>query len=104
MDEPYILAIRDLNAALGAMGIEAVVIGGVAVSLIATPRYTEDIDAMILFDVASTNDLLIALEAHGFRPRFPGMAEFAMQARLVTVVHGPTGTVVDVMLGCMPFE
>lgn len=104
MDEPYLAALRDLNAALNDLGIEAVVIGGVAVSLMAQPRYTEDVDAIILFDVEAVNDLLASLDAHSFHPRFAGMAEFATQARLVTVVHEPTRTVVDIMLGCMPFE
>ena len=32
------------------------------------------------------------------------MAELAREARMITVLHEATGTVVDIALACMPFE
>ena len=102
--DAQILAIRDLTTALDSIGLPGVLIGGVAVSLVAVPRYTGDVDALVVFDAARVTELLNALQEHGYEARFSGMAEFAAQARLVTMVHLATGTVVDLALGCMPFE
>jgi hypothetical protein len=97
-------AIRDLNLAFDELGIRSVVIGGVAVSLLANPRHTDDIDTVILCDTDMAAAILNVLLQHGFRPRFADMEELARQARMVTVEHVGSGTVVDIALGCMPFE
>jgi predicted nucleotidyltransferase len=104
LDSPFAPAIRNLNEALAALGVEVVLIGGAAVSLLAPARYTRDIDALVIFDVADVEDLVAEVERHGFRPRFAGMAEVAKQARVVAIVHDATGVPVDILLGCMPFE
>lgn len=104
LDDEVAVTVRDLLAALSDLNVTAVIIGGVAASLLATPRFTHDVDALILFDTADAEVVLQALERHGFRAAFSGMIEFAQQARLVTVRHTGTGVVADVALGCMPFE
>ena len=103
-DNPLLVAARDLVTALAELGLAPAIIGGVAVSLIAEPRHTDDLDALIVFDTADADALLAALDRHGFNPRFSDMADLARRARMVTMIHNRTGTVVDIALGCMPFE
>ncbi|MBM3494430.1 MAG: hypothetical protein FJX72_08945 [Armatimonadetes bacterium] len=104
LDEPRAAALRDLDAALAEVGHECVLIGGVAVSLVARARNTHDIDAMVVFDTARLTDLIAALGTHSFRPLFSGMEEAARDTRIAPVVHSPTGIKADLALGCMPFE
>jgi hypothetical protein len=102
-DDIRLLALRDLAAACD-LGSVAVVIGGVAVSLLARPRYTHDIDALFMLDTEDVQALMAALVNHGFRPRFGGWEQVAIEARIVAVVHKASGITADIALGCMPFE
>ncbi len=97
-------AAQDLATALSAYGLDHTFIGGIAVSLLGQPRQTQDIDALVIFDTAEISGLLELLIKRGFSPRFSGMAELAVQARLISMIHDATGSVVDIALGCMPFE
>ncbi len=104
VDEPHIAALDSLAAALLELQISAVIIGGVAVSLIAHPRFTRDVDALIMFDTSEIEVLILALKRHEFEPLFPDMAAVAISNRVAAVRHVPTGITVDIALGCMPFE
>ena len=104
VDNPLLEAAVDLVSALAQMGIVPTFVGGVAVSLIAKPRYTGDLDALIIFDADNVDTLLNTLDRHGFRARFEGMAEFARRVRMVSLAHEGTGSIVDVRLGNLPFE
>jgi hypothetical protein len=84
-DRLLLLAARDLIAALQEMGLVPTVIGGVAVSLMTQSRHTDDVDVQILFDTENAPALLEKLTNNGFQPRFPGMAELARQARMITM-------------------
>ena len=103
LDELHAATIRDLDAAFAEIGVIGVIIGGVAVSLLASPRYTADVDSLLLYDTSEVDDLVCELERHNFRPAFSGMVDVAKQARVVAVVHA-TGIRVDIALGCLPFE
>src|SRR5437016_5975263 len=81
-----------------------VIIGGVAVSLLANPRYTKDVDAMLMLDSSEIEQFLESANQHGFVPRFSGMAEFGRQSRLLVLEHKPTGVTVDIPVGTTPFE
>src|SRR5258708_38120603 len=104
LNEAFVEAIRALESAFETLGVTGVIIGGAAVSLLAVPRYTEDLDALILFDNSKASILLNVLHKYDFEPRFDGMADLALRARMVTVLHVPTNMVADIALGCMPFE
>ena len=102
--DSLLLAAHDLAVALADLDLTPTFIGGVAVSLVAQPRFTEDLDALIVFDTAQAETLLAVLASHGFKPRYRDMVELAVSARMITVEHESTGTAVDIALGCMPFE
>jgi predicted nucleotidyltransferase len=104
LDEPYYETIGALDGLLAEFGLPWVLIGGVAVSLVARERTTKDVDGLILFDTAETEALISAAKRHGFDERFPDMAAFARQSRVLALIHRPTGTPVDIALGALPFE
>ena len=100
----HIAALQSLRAALEEHHLKGVLIGGAAVSLIAEPRFTRDVDVLVIFDTAELPELLHDLERHQLVPLFPDMLEFARASRVAPLKHTPTGIIVDVALGCMPFE
>ena len=100
----HIAALQSLAAALDEIDLTGVLIGGAAVSLIAEPRFTRDVDALVIFDTGQLSDFLEVLERHYLVPLFPDMESFARVSRVAPLKHTPTGIVVDVALGCMPFE
>jgi hypothetical protein len=100
----HLSALRSLAAALEELGIDGALIGGVAVSLLAEPRFTRDLDAVIMYDTEVTASLMEALAHHDLIPLFDDAEQFARESRVIPLRHKLTGIVVDVMLGCMPFE
>jgi hypothetical protein len=85
-------------------GIPSLVIGGLAVALLGRPRLTRDIDVLVLLPEARWPAFLDAGLRLGFVPRFPDPLEFAREARVLLVRHGPSGIDIDIALGALPFE
>ena len=79
-------------------------IGGVAVSLLAKPRFTADVDAVILLEDEELPDFLKAAERLGFKARIRGAIEFAKRNRVLLLKHTKAGINVDLSLGLLPFE
>ena len=104
IDQKQIAALRDLVGVLEDLKLKAVLIGGLAVCLVARPRFTKDIDALLMFDTDLIEGLLADIQVRGFDPRFTGMAEFARQNRFIGLTHHATGVAIDIALGCMPFD
>lgn len=103
---PNLLAetLRDLTAWLEAEKIPQTIIGGVAVALLAQPRVTQDIDAVILLDTDSLESFLQTGSAYGFVPRISDVADFARTRRVILLQHQLTGVTVDLSCGVLPFE
>ena len=83
---------------------QGMVIGGVAVSLLSQPRYTGDIDAVILGSIAELPQLFAAASQAGFAPRIMDPQAFARRSRVLLLRHDQTGVPVDISLGLLPFE
>jgi hypothetical protein len=79
-------------------------IGGVAVSLIAQPRATQDIDAVIWLEDARWKSLLDSSRLYGFEPRIPDALEFAGRARVLLLRHQTSGISIDLSCGALEFE
>ncbi|MEP6754264.1 MAG: nucleotidyltransferase [Chthonomonadales bacterium] len=103
-DNDLLRAAADVLSALEGFGLSPTIIGGVAVSLMTQSRHTDDVDVQILFDTNDATSLLETLAQKGFQPRFSDMEELAKRSRMITVRHKATDTVIDIALGCMPFE
>lgn len=83
-------------------GLRGAVIGGVAASLRGTPRFTKDIDAVVLDLEAET--LIGSAEDFDFVPRIPDALEFARGTRVLLLRYTPADIDIDVSLGALPFE
>jgi predicted nucleotidyltransferase len=97
-------ALRDLVAWLEAENIPQAVIGGVAVALLAQPRVTQDIDAVIWLDTRLLESFLPTGAAYGFAPRISHTVDFARTRRVLLLQHQPTGVTIDLSCGVLPFE
>jgi len=79
-------------------------IGGVAASLLGKPRFTADVDAVVLIEDKELSKLLKAAKRLGFKARIKYAAEFAQKNRVLLLKHTKTGINVDLSLGLLPFE
>jgi hypothetical protein len=82
--------------------LRGAVIGGVAASLRGRPRFTKDIDAVVL-DV-DTERLLQSAAAFGFLPRIADAIEFARSTHVLLLRYQPGNIDIDISLGVLPFE
>jgi len=81
-----------------------VIIGGIAASLLGTPRYTVDLDAVFLLSVDDLPLLLQEASKQGIEPRISNPIEFARKSRVLLLRHIASGTDIDISLGILPFE
>jgi Nucleotidyl transferase of unknown function (DUF2204) len=102
-DDALTRALAALSGWLGAAGVPYAVIGGVAVSLQASPRYTQDVDAVVWLEDAGWPALVAAAADFGIRPRIDDVLAFAAQSRVLLLSHDG-GVPVDVSCGALPFE
>lgn len=93
-----------LNRLLSYFGHRGVVIGGIAVSLLSRPRFTEDLDAMLLLSVNDIPHFLAIAEKEGILPRIDQAEDFAKRSRVLLLRHEPSQTDIDISLGILPFE
>jgi hypothetical protein len=91
-------ALIDLADGLG------LIIDGVAVSLLTVPRYTGDVDAMILQRDRSFEEIIALPERAGLKHRISDPLSSARQNRMLLLVHEKSGIQVDVSLGALEFE
>ncbi|MGV8118438.1 MAG: nucleotidyl transferase AbiEii/AbiGii toxin family protein [Candidatus Xenobiia bacterium LiM19] len=81
-----------------------IIIGGVAFSILAYPRFTADADAMLLLPMERLEELLIAARECGCTPRISDVEIFARKHRVVLLRHEQSGINIDISLGILPFE
>lgn len=79
------------------------VIGGVAVTLTALPRYTQDIELVVWTTSSQWPALVERAGAFGITPRRDDVLEFAERTRVLLLQHA-TGVPVDVSCGVLTFE
>jgi hypothetical protein len=105
MSEPLtrlVLPLAGLMRWFEGSDVRGAVIGGVAASLRSAPRFTRDIDAVVI--EAETAALIQSAGPFGFLPRIPDAAEFASTAHVLLLRHDETGVDIDISLGALPFE
>jgi len=101
---PFLRPLQAVQGLLDAFDKQGVIIGGIAVSLLATPRFTADIDAVLLVKLDDLPRLLGAAEALGIQPRIPDAQAFARRNRVLLLRHTATEVDIDISLGVLPFE
>jgi predicted nucleotidyltransferase len=100
----FIDALRDLEEWLDETRTPHTLLGGIAVSLIAQPRSTRDIDACISVQPPLWKSLIDSGKSHGFAPRVDDAVAFAERSRVFLLVHEPTGIKIDLSVAGLPFE
>jgi hypothetical protein len=101
---PLKAALADLVALLGAEQVHALVIGGVAASLLGRPRATRDVDVLVWLAESGWPGFLTAARRHGFEPRIQDPLEFAGRSRVLLLRHAASAIDIDVAIGALPFE
>jgi hypothetical protein len=99
---PIVLAAMELQQALLEFGRPFCFIGGLALQRWGQPRYTSDADATLLTEWLN-DEAAIAFLLGRFRPRKPGMFEFALRHR-VLLLYSSDDVNLDVALGAVDFE
>ena len=76
-------ALADLTNWLDAARIPAMVIGGVAASVLGRPRFTRDIDALVILPESDWQSAVENAAKFGIVPRIGEVLEFARRSRVL---------------------
>jgi hypothetical protein len=102
--EPFDLPLQAVQNLITALGGRGIVIGGVAASLLGEPRFTQDLDAMILLSVEDIPNVIALAQKYGLASRISEIEEFAKRNRVLLFQHSESATDVDITMGLLPFE
>src|SRR5450830_1649256 len=102
--KPLLSALEALVNFLSDSKIKNVIIGGIAASLLGKPRFTADVDGLIVLPEENLSDFLKKAKNHGLLPRISGALEFAKSNRVILLKHRASGINIDLALGLLPFE
>jgi hypothetical protein len=102
--QPFLRVLADLTGWLDEAGVPAMVVGGVAASIMGRPRATRDIDSLAIVPEERWPALLAAAGNHGIVARIEQPLEFARRTRVLLLRHADTEIDIDVILGRLPFE
>jgi hypothetical protein len=97
-------ALADLTNWLDAGRIPAMVIGGVAASVLGRPRFTRDIDALVILPESDWQSAVENAAKFGIAPRIGEALEFARRSRVLLMRHAASGIDLDVTLAGLSFE
>jgi hypothetical protein len=98
MRSPVAEALARLDEVLRELGVRYYLFGAQAALLYGSARLSVDIDVTVELGGVTTASLARALKTHGFPPSVADPA-FLDATRVLPVVHQPTGTPVDIVLG-----
>ncbi len=97
-------ALKSISLLLKDNDVEGMIIGGLAVSLIGRPRYTNDIDLVILDLDDRLPEIISRLKRLGIEPRIEDVEKFAQKSRVLLMRHTESGINIDISMGILPFE
>ena len=97
-------ALIDLMKWLDATHVPAVIIGGVAISILGRPRLTQDVDALVTLSETRWADAVAGAADYAIVPRIEGALEFATRSRVLLLRHLPSGIDIDVAVAGLAFE
>ncbi|MGQ0833358.1 MAG: nucleotidyl transferase AbiEii/AbiGii toxin family protein [Gammaproteobacteria bacterium] len=102
--EAFLKVLAALAAWLEQTHIPAMVVGGVAASILGRPRATRDIDTLAMLPEHRWAAALAGAREHGILARIEQPLEFARRTRVLLLRHAESGIDMDVILGRLPFE
>ncbi len=98
------LALESISLLLDEKDVQGMIIGGLAASILGRPRYTNDIDLVILDLDDCMPDFINKLKKLGIKPRISDAEEFALKSRVLLLQHKQSGIYIDISMGILPFE
>lgn len=101
---PFLAPLQALQNLISQFDDRGVIIGWVAASLLGTPRYTVDLDAVFLLSLDDIPRLLAEAAKQGIEPRISDPIAFARKSQVLLLRHTASGTDIDLSLGILPFE
>ena len=104
LSDQILAALAAVQRVITQMDEQGVIIGGVAANLLGAPRFTTDVDAVVLSSGESLDALLAIALAEGLTPRIADAAAFARRSRVLLLHHAAAEANVDISLGVLPFE
>ncbi len=102
--QPLLEPLTDVQKWMKTCSCPWMIIGGLAIGLLAKPRFTADVDLVIIIEEENLAKVLESAAKHGFSPRVKDVMGFARQNRVVLLTHMKSRIKVDVSLGVLPFE
>jgi len=102
--DPLVAALRAIQELLRETQIPAVIVGGVAASLLGRPRMTKDVDLLMWLDDSDWPQFLATAQGRGLTPRISDALGFAHDSRVLLLRHDASQIEVDVTFGAIPFE
>jgi predicted nucleotidyltransferase len=96
--------LRDLSRWFQDTHTPYLVIGGVAVSLVAGARTTKDVDAVVMIDEDASREFVASGAPYGFVSRIANPLSFAQASRMLLMRHEPDQIKVDISLAGLAFE
>ncbi|MEN4011256.1 MAG: nucleotidyl transferase AbiEii/AbiGii toxin family protein [Chloroflexota bacterium] len=101
---PLLAPLQAFQNLLSVFDNQGVIIGGIAASLLGTPRLTVDLDAVLLLGAEDLPRLLLEAAKQGIEPRIADPIAFAKKNRVLLLRHVMSGTDIDLSMGILPFE
>ena len=102
--DQVLAALAAVQRVITQMDEQGVIIGGVAANLLGAPRFTTDVDAVVLSSGEELDALLAIASAEGLTPRIADVTAFARRSRVLLLYHTVAEANVDISLGILPFE
>lgn len=100
----FLLPLKKLSELLSKAKTRGVIIGGISVGLLGKPRFTADIDALILLEFEQIEHFIDTAKKFGFIPRIKDTADFARRSHVLLFTHENSGINVDLSIGLLSFE
>jgi hypothetical protein len=91
-------ALRGLQEVLSREGLRWYVFGAQAVVLYGQPRLTADLDVTLEATLEQAVPLLVSLREYGFESRAPDAEGLLRRARVLALVHRPSGFAIDIVV------
>jgi len=101
---PLIAALTDLTRWLNASQTPAMIIGGVAASMLGRPRLTQDVDALAILPETEWARVVETAAQYGIASRIEDVLGFARRSRVLLMRHVDSGIDLDITFGGLPFE
>jgi len=103
-NDPLVKTLSVLKKLMNKLGCPWMIIGGVAASLLGKPRFTADVDVVIIIDLKDLPNIIKTAEKLGLEPRIQDAESFARKNRVLLLQYKKSSINVDISLGLLPFE